>query len=186
LREYLCRVRLGAVEETTLLSTELARLDREGFGDRLAEALLQQFPEEMEGVLARLPAAINRVEMQEQAGMGERKTGARGISPRKLLTGWHAITKALEIPYSQRKDVKSLNQRLQGPIENAGRGTQPMVYRDDLVEWWNKLDILQQERANQREGAQLSAEAQHNYGREGNAAPEIGGGVKKRRKDKRA
>jgi hypothetical protein len=59
-----------------------------------------------------------------------------------------------------------------------------MVNHDDLLNWWNKLATQQQELTNQREGARLSAEAQHNYGRDGTAAPEVGGGVKKRRKDR--
>jgi hypothetical protein len=103
--------------------------------------------------------------------------------PRKLLTGWHEITKELEMKYAERKKIKSLNDRLEGPIANKGPGTPPMVYREKLLEWWNKLAIQQQEIANQREGARLSAEAQHNYAREGTVAPEIGGSVKKRRRD---
>jgi hypothetical protein len=105
-------------------------------------------------------------------------------SPRKLLKGWHEITEALEMRYNQRADIKSLNERYQGPIRNRGKGTKPMVYKEDLIDWWNKLAIMEQEFANRREGSNLSAEAQHDYGREGRAAPEISGEVKKRRRDK--
>jgi hypothetical protein len=108
-----------------------------------------------------------------------------GGTPRKLLTGWRAIAAALDMKYAQHKDIKSLNQRLKGPIRNKGAGTKPMVYLDNLLEWWNHLAVQQQELSNQRDGVRLSAEAQHNYGRDGTAAPEIGGGVKKRRRDKR-
>jgi hypothetical protein len=101
------------------------------------------------------------------------------------LVGWRDITAALGMPYNRREDIQRLNQSFIGPIKNHGAGTKPMVYFDVLIPWWNSLAVLQQDLANQREGAELSAEAQHNYGREGKAAPEIGGGVKERRKDRR-
>lgn len=106
------------------------------------------------------------------------------MKPRKLLSGWRAITDALDMKYVERKKVKSANERFQGPITNKGSGTAPMVYRDVLIDWWNKLAIQADESANRREGAQASAETQHNFGRDGTAAPEIGGGVKKRRQRK--
>jgi hypothetical protein len=105
-------------------------------------------------------------------------------TPKRLLKGWHEISSAIGMKYTQRDDVKSLNTRFQGPIRNSGPGTQPMVYENDLIDWWNKLALQQQELKNQRDGARLSAEAQHNFGRDGAAAPEIGGGIKKRRRDK--
>jgi hypothetical protein len=98
-----------------------------------------------------------------------------------MLIGWHEITAALEMRYSQRETIRQLNQAYEGPIINHGRGTKPMVYLDELRQWWDKLAIKTQDSANQREGARLAAETQHNYGREGTAAPEIGGGVRKRR-----
>jgi hypothetical protein len=106
-------------------------------------------------------------------------------SPKKLLAGWHQITSALDMRYNQRHDIKSLNQRFKGPIVSQGAGTKPMVHLDTLLDWWNKLAIQEQEVANRREGARLSAEAHHDYGRKGTVAPEIGGGVKERRKDRR-
>jgi hypothetical protein len=120
---------------------------------------------------------------------GETPAAATGQTvdtvPRPLLTGWRDITAALGMKWGDRKSIKSLNDRRGGPIRNRGRGTHPMVYKDDLVAWWNKLATEQAELANQREGAKLSAEAQHGFGRTGTAAPEVGGGVKGRRKDRR-
>lgn len=101
---------------------------------------------------------------------------------RKLLTGWHEITDALDMNYSDRKKIISLNARRDGPIKNRGVGKSPMVYRDELIEWWNKMEIQGQESWNRSEGAKLSGEAQYNFGREGTVAPEIGGTVKRRRK----
>jgi len=54
LREYLCQVRVGAVAKIAPLSTELARLDREGFGARLATRLQERFPNEMQQIMAGL------------------------------------------------------------------------------------------------------------------------------------
>lgn len=117
------------------------------------------------------------------------RTGATAVStpgkPRTLLTGWHAITVALEMKYAERAKVKRLNGSCEGPIKDQGKGTQPKVYKDELIEWWNTMATRQQELSNQSAGKRLSAEEQHNYGREGTAAPEIGGGVKKRRRDRR-
>lgn len=105
--------------------------------------------------------------------------------PRKLLKGWHAITAALGMKYGDRNDIRRMNKGFSGPIKNSGSGTKPMVCQDELLAWWDILATQQQELANQRRGAKLSAEATHNYGREGTAAPEIGGGVKKRRRDRK-
>jgi hypothetical protein len=105
--------------------------------------------------------------------------------PRKLLIGWHAIAAALGEKYTDHDNIKSLNERFNGPIVNKGPGTSPMVYRDALIQWWNQLAIQAEELANQREGARHTAEAQHDYGRDGTVAPEIGGEVKKRRSDRK-
>jgi hypothetical protein len=51
LREFLARVRLDEVTETSPLSTDLARLDAEGFGTRLAADLQMKFPEVMPAIL---------------------------------------------------------------------------------------------------------------------------------------
>jgi hypothetical protein len=125
----------------------------------------------------KLPHANSTIPHTQQSPPNDQK-------PRTLLSGWHEIAKALEMRYADRKDISSLNKRFNGPINNQGAGTKPMVYKDVLIEWWNKLAIRAEELTNQQEGAKLSADAQHNYGREATAAPEIGGGVKKRRRDR--
>lgn len=103
--------------------------------------------------------------------------------PVEMLTSWGEILTALKQKRDDLGKVKSLNDRYNGPIPKPAKGSQPIVRKDVLIEWWNKLAIQEQELANQREGAKLAAENQYNYGREGRAAPEIGGGVKKRRRD---
>jgi hypothetical protein len=101
--------------------------------------------------------------------------------PRKLLEGWRDITKSLGQNYSDRDRIKSLNQRFEGPIRDRGKGTRPMVDYGNLIDWWNELAIQQEELANKRVGRELSAKVQYPYGRQGTAAPEIGGGIRQRR-----
>jgi hypothetical protein len=105
--------------------------------------------------------------------------------PKKLLVGWREITKELGEKYADRDKVKSLNDRLNGPIRlppGKGQGARPFVYRDDLIEWWNALAVQAEDTSNQERGRKLTAEAQYAHGRNGTAAPEVGGEVKKRRK----
>jgi hypothetical protein len=79
--------------------------------------------------------------------------------------------------------VKRLNTAFDGPIPKPPKGGQPLVARNDLIEWWNHLAAKQQDLANQRSGAKFSSEASHNFGKTGAVSPEIGGEVKKRRRD---
>jgi hypothetical protein len=109
--------------------------------------------------------------------------GGRAAGPKTPLEGWRDITDALEMKYGDRDRIKSLNQRLGGPIINRGKGKRPLVDKDALREWWDRLATQEQELANRREGARLSAESQYHFGRDGEAAPEVGGGVKHRRRD---
>jgi len=102
-------------------------------------------------------------------------------APVAQLTSWREITDALDLPHSERDKVKSLNERFGGPIPTPKKGSQPIVGRVALLEWWNRLAIMQADLAHQREGARLSAEAQYTYGRDGVAAPDISGGVKRRK-----
>ena len=124
-------------------------------------------------------------EQPAQQSEGQSVESQESTEPKKLLTGWHKISKALNMPYDQRNGIKSLNKRFDGPITNRGPGTHPMVYEEELREWWDKLAAQEQELANKREGVRLSAKDQHDYGRDGTATPGIGGGVKKRRRDRR-
>jgi hypothetical protein len=106
-------------------------------------------------------------------------------SPKQLLIGWREIVAAVGRTSKDRETIRRLNERRAGPIGHAGQGTKPMVDRAKLIAWWNSLDVMQQELANQQQGCRLSAESQHDYGRDGTVAPEVGGGVKKRRRDKK-
>jgi hypothetical protein len=159
----------------------------------LPEDLQAKFREQQDGparATAAAAAAIPVVVSPLASSGGWRpaapaKPNASQEPPRKLLKGWKAIATAVEMKHAQRNEIKGLNEKFNGPIRNTGRGTWPMVYLDDLRAWWDSLDSQAQEMKNRREGTRLSAEARHNYGRDGTAAPEVGGGVKKRRRDRR-
>lgn len=107
-------------------------------------------------------------------------------APRCLLKGWHEITHALDMKHADSERVRCVNDQHGGPIINSGPGSSPMVYRDTLVQWWNRFLDQAQQRANATRDRKLSAEPQHNYGRGGTVAPEIGGTVKKPRRDKKS
>ena len=101
--------------------------------------------------------------------------------PIKWLTGWGEILQAVGMKSNDREKVKSLNERLSGPIQKPQQGGQPIVDKAVLLEWWNKLAVLQQEKANVRDGERLSAESTYHYGQAGEVAPELNGAVKNRR-----
>jgi hypothetical protein len=101
--------------------------------------------------------------------------------PEKLLRGWRNIAEALGEKYAQRARIKRLNETFNGPISHLGQGTSPMVSHKALLDWWNRLAIAHQDRANQRAGAKASANTSYNYGRDSVVAPEIGGSHRLRR-----
>ncbi|MGQ0634222.1 MAG: hypothetical protein ACT4QC_06415 [Planctomycetaceae bacterium] len=104
-------------------------------------------------------------------------------APMKLLTSWREILAVLGMDVSKenRTKVKRLNERFGGPIPKPAQGGQPIVDKAALIDWWNKLQILQQDLENQREGAILTAQDQFAFGRSATIVPELGGQVKKRR-----
>jgi hypothetical protein len=105
-------------------------------------------------------------------------------SPVIWLTSWKEIANAVGMDHDRAK-VKSLNNRLDGPIPKPPKGGRPHVRKDLLLEWWDRMDTYASDQANQREGSRLSVEQQYAYGRAGSVAPEIKGSVKKRRRDRR-
>lgn len=92
---------LGGVESSTPLSSELARLDGEGFGRELAERLRLDYPQEINGILAEFlpgePASASRAPntagAQPLAGQQEKRrkrSTERGEGRAKLIA---ALTK---------------------------------------------------------------------------------------------
>jgi hypothetical protein len=106
------------------------------------------------------------------------------VEPAVYLQSWAEIAVTAGMSPNEYLKIKRLNEKFDGPIPPVPKGSQPRVRKDAFIEWWNGLAILQQEQAHRRTGARLTAEAHHNYGRGGVAAPEIGGSVRQRRRDK--
>ena len=100
------------------------------------------------GCLAAIERAIGRT--QPDTSVAVKAVSTASEQPRKLLTGWLDIAAALDMKYADCDKIKSLNKRFEGPIGNSGKGTSPMVYRDVLIQWWNRLAIQEEELANQR------------------------------------
>ncbi len=173
----------GDISEADLLPTTrrlFGSLDR-GAAERHLRVLLSLY--------AALHDLVERLPLREKDGVTYVLTSIPTLTstptcapakPKKLLTDWHQITAALEMKYADRRTIKRLNDQYDGPIKTDGIGRRPMVGGNDLIEWWNRLDVLHQELTNQREGAKLAAEAGHEFGKSGRVATEVNGSVKKR------
>jgi hypothetical protein len=97
LREYLVQVRVGGIRETTRLSAELARLDSEGFGSRLAECLRQTFPEEMQEILAAVPRPVAGTTDKRAAGF-EAGSGRLALDPETLTVTLDGVSYKVSDP----------------------------------------------------------------------------------------
>ena len=105
-------------------------------------------------------------------------------SPRMPLTGWLDIASAVGMGKSDIEQVKALNRQFDGPIRVGRKGAKPLVYKDELIQWWDNMTVQAQAVTDKAKGRVASGEAQHAYGRTGTAAPEVGGGVKRRRRNR--
>lgn len=103
--------------------------------------------------------------------------------PVPLLLSWREIADALGRPNTTefQSALKRLNDQHGGPIVTTGRGAQPKVNRDRLVEWWNALETRLEELDGRKRDEAESVKSQHPYGSDGQVIPDIGGGVKRRR-----
>ena len=108
--------------------------------------------------------------------------------PIHYLTSWREILLALGMKNNNedREKVRNLNAQYNGPIVIPKQGAQPKVDKAKLIEWWNGLEAQWTVGYQRGRDARPTVEAQHPYGRDDMAAPGISGGVKKRRKDRRA
>jgi len=106
---------------------------------------------------------------------------------KQYLLSWKEILDTLgkKNETEMRRQVRRLNEEYAGPIIFTKRGAQPRVARNRLIEWWIRLEILWMDEAHQAVGKQAAAKMQHPYGRDGDVAPEIRGGHKKRRSDRK-
>src|SRR5262249_15528304 len=110
---------------------------------------------------------------------------------------WAEILTALNEPHGgsavwkndepTRNKIRKLNEEYRGPILfPTGKGKQPSVDRQALLDWWGGLqeevDGRRVEEERDARDAKLTAGESHNYGRTGTAAPGVGGHIRARRK----
>jgi hypothetical protein len=108
------------------------------------------------------------------------------VPPAVYLTSWREIliTLGMHDDREDKQKVSRLNNTRNGPIKIPGQGKQPFVEKVPLADWWNNLAVEFQTENRQRD-AQATVSAQHDYGWGGVVAPDINGGVKKRRWDQK-
>lgn len=107
--------------------------------------------------------------------------------PKNYLLNWREVLAAIgrKNTAEDRRQVSRINEETGGPISVPKRGSQPKVERGALLIWWNRLEIQWADAANQAAGERIDADAQYHYGQSGEVAPGIGGGVKRRRSDRK-
>ena len=107
--------------------------------------------------------------------------------PAALLRGWRDILIALGMKHNDedKQKVSALNKSYEGPIHIPGRGCQPLADKGKLIEWWNGLAAKVQAEQDRQRDAKATISARYNYGGGSEVAPDISGGVKKRRCDRK-
>jgi hypothetical protein len=103
--------------------------------------------------------------------------------PVQWLTNWREILVALGMKDNKEDQdkVKKLNKAYSGPIVIPKQGAQPKVDKLKLLEWWNGLEQKFWDEKQRQKDTKATAAAQHPYGQGGIVAPDVSGGVKKRR-----
>ena len=105
--------------------------------------------------------------------------------PKAYLWNWKEILNAVGMTDSteNRRQVRRLNDKFDGPIIVTKTGSRPRVDKVKLLAWWNRLDDLHIELQQEARDRQATAAGQYSYGSGGTVVPEIAGSLKKRRKD---
>ena len=103
--------------------------------------------------------------------------------PAKILASWSEILEALDLKRKDRTKIARLNKTRGGPIKIGKRGQQPMVDHAKLRQWYDRLLIEYEAGENRARDAKPTTAANYEYGPDGVAIPDIGGGERKRRAD---
>ena len=103
--------------------------------------------------------------------------------PKQYLSSWREILDALDLTNNEesKNKVRRLVESHSGPIVLPSRGGQPKVEKTKLIEWWNDLENRFTESVQRISDRDATVAETHNYGRDGTAAPNIGGSIKRRR-----
>jgi hypothetical protein len=107
--------------------------------------------------------------------------------PNKYLTSWVSILVALDKKNNNpdKEEIRNFNKLYNGPILFPKQGAQPKVNKKKLIEWWNNLEYQWEVGHKKERDTKPTIDNQYNYGHSGTVAPDISGGVKIRRKDRK-
>ncbi len=117
------------------------------------------------------------LDLQEEAAAKARAKASPPV-PQYIL-GREAILEELGQPAEQWRFILRLSRHSGGPIQTA-EGGKTVAESSALRRWWTAAMAVYGESERLAAGRRLAGEATHPYGR-GEAAPEVGGGVKKKR-----
>lgn len=134
------------------------------------------------------PSVLNDELVEKLAESVEsRRASSEREVPKKYLASWREILVALGMNHNTEDTakVRRLNKSYSGPITIPGQGRQPFVGRFALLEWWGGLDAKVQSADQRKSDVRATMAGNYPHGRGGEAAPDIGGGVKKRRRDRK-
>jgi len=150
------------------------------FSERLAERLAWLIREFR-------PRRLDQDEDLDQDANKPETPAVEDQAPVEYLMNWREILDELKQKNDDEKRdrIRRLNNMHGGPIIFPGRGTQPTVDKAKLVAWWNGLEDRLRELEQQQTDRQATVADQVNYGKDGTVVPDIAGGVKKRRKDRK-
>jgi len=96
------------------------------------------------------------------------------------LLSWEEILDVQKRPNSDHDRIRILNDRFAGPIV-CRQGAHPIVRRDHLSAWWNRLSEILGDMQAADDSRVASVSNIRPHGRTGAAVDEINGSVKKRR-----
>jgi hypothetical protein len=141
----------------------------------------------LEANAARYSAMVRDLLVLNRAYHGQGGHPDQTGTPANLLASWREILIALGLKNNRadKGKVSRLNKTRAGPIIISGQGKQPLADKAKLIDWWNKLTIQYETGFNRARDAQPTAENRHDYGRDGEVAPDVSGAIKKRRRDRR-
>jgi hypothetical protein len=151
----------------------LSRADNEN-----AELFAGRLLEWVQGKLARVQPA------SDASGQGNDGAG-EDMRPRNYLVNWREIAIAVGMKDNQedKAKIKAMsNNDPDSPIIIPKQGAQPKVDKAKLLAWWNGLEKKYQESQRRERDQKATVAAQHPFGRDGIVAPDIGGGIKRKRR----
>jgi hypothetical protein len=150
---------------------------------------------EVLGAADKTRGLVEALAAQLKVPPGGGRTPSRGVpldppapaAPAEYLLSWRAILGAVGMKntIADRQQLRTLNNKYEGPIIMPERGGQPKVDKGKLRPWWDGLESRwvedRKEAEEKRRDREEATGERHSYGRNGEIVPDIGGHVKKRR-----